>query len=418
MDKSDGVAPPTRSDEGPRPQGDVETRAPQYGPRVPAGSRPEWSQTDQMRVLVPSLALAIAVLAAVSDPAPAPELVLAALPVVAFAAWAFLRRVPLLVLALLVLIPSVVAQRDGALEPLMFEISLVALVVGAWAASLREAVALGLLAVAAPVAVSLIQDPSEVVVGIWIMGIAFPWVVARAIARQRQLAIQLHATRRELAEQAVLAERRRVARDVHDFVGHGLAAVMLQVTSARHVLRRDPAATEEALRSAEEVGRRSMQELRRTVALLRSDNETGRAAPLPSASDIGALVDDARAAGLAVELRTHGDVSGVAPSVGVALYRIAQEALANAARHAPRARTVVEVEVADGEARLVAETSGPTVPAPANEKERPRYGLLGMRERATALGGEFEAGPTSGGWRLSCRLPLEAQDGLPTGNAQ
>src|SRR5215211_7230660 len=310
-----------RSDEGPRPQGDVETRAPQYGPRVPAGSRPEWSQTDQMRVLVPSLALAIAVLAAVSDPAPAPELVLAALPVVAFAGWAFLRRVPLLVLALLVLIPSVVAQRDGALEPLMFEISLVALVVGAWASSLREAVALGLLAVAAPVAVSLIQDPSEVVVGIWIMGIAFPWVVARAIARQRQLAIQLHATRRELAEQAVLAERRRVARDVHDFVGHGLAAVMLQVTSARHVLRRDPAAAEEALRSAEEVGRRSMRELRRTVTLLRSD-ETRVDPPLPSVAEIPALVEQARVGGLAVELRTRGDLSAIPPGIGVAVYRI------------------------------------------------------------------------------------------------
>ena len=111
--------------------------------------------------------------------------------------------------------------------------------------------------------------------GIWVVGIVFPWVLGRVFVRQAQLAAELDATRRELAQQALLAERRRIARDVHDFVGHGLAAVMLQVTSARHVLRRDPASAEEALRSAEEVGRRSMEELRRTVTLLRSDDEAG-----------------------------------------------------------------------------------------------------------------------------------------------
>jgi signal transduction histidine kinase len=249
------------------------------------------------------------------------------------------------------------------------------------------------------------------------MGVAFPWILGRAAARQRELTAQLDATRRELAEQMLLTERRRIARDVHDFVGHGLAAVMLQVTSARHVLRRDPAAAEEALRSAEDVGRRSMRELRRTVALLRSDDEAAVAPPLPSASEIPALVDHARAGGLAVELRTRGDLSRIAPSVGVALYRISQEALANAARHAPRAHTVVGLEVAEGRASLLAETTGPTVAGPTGEPERPRYGLVGMRERATALGGEFTAGPTPAGWRVSCRLPLEAKDATPARNA-
>jgi signal transduction histidine kinase len=204
----------------------------------------------------------------------------------------------------------------------------------------------------------------------------------------------------------VLTERRRIARDVHDFVGHGLAAVMLQITSARHVLRRDPAAAEEALESAEEVGRRSMQELRRTVALLRSDDEAAVAPPLPSTSEIPALVDHARAGGLAVELSTRGDLSLITPSVGVALYRISQEALANAAQHAPRARTDLGIEVAEGRACLVAETTGPTTTAPSRESRRARYGLVGMRERATALGGDFSAGPTPEGWRVRCRLPL------------
>jgi signal transduction histidine kinase len=310
-----------------------------------------------------------------------------------------------------------VAQRGGQLEPLLFEASLLAFVVGRWASSREVAVALGLLVALSPVAASVIQDPSEIAVGIWIMGVAFPWILGRAAARQRELTAQLGAARRELAEQMLLTERRRIARDVHDFVGHGLAAVMLQVTSARHVLRRDPAAAEEALRSAEDVGRRSMRELRRTVALLRSDDETAVAPPLPSASEIPALVDHARAGGLAVELRTRGDLSRIAPSVGVALYRISQEALANAARHAPRAHTVVGLEVAEGRASLLAETTGPTVAGPAGEPERPRYGLVGMRERATALGGELTAGPTPAGWRVSCRLPLEAKDAMPARNA-
>jgi signal transduction histidine kinase len=186
-----------------------------------------------------------------------------------------------------------------------------------------------------------------------------------------------------------------------------LAAVMLQVTSARHVLRRDAGAAEEALRSAEEVGRRSMHELRRTVTLLRSDDEAGVAAPVPSVSEIPALVDQARAGGVAVELHTRGDLSRVSPGVGLALYRIAQEALANAARHAPRARTMLELELADGRVVLVAETSGPVVAGSDSERERPHFGLIGMQERATALGGEFAAGPTGDGWRVRCELPVK-----------
>jgi signal transduction histidine kinase len=268
-------------------------------------------------------------------------------------------------------------------------------------------VPLGVLAVASPLFVALIQDPSEVAVGIWMVAIIFTWFIGLAIARQERLGAELEGTRRQLAEQALLSERRRIARDVHDFVGHGLAAVMLQVTSARHVLRRDAAAAEVALRTAEEVGRRSMQELRRTVALLRSDDEADAAGLVPTASEIPALVDQARAGGLAVELQTRGDLSLIPPSVGVAVYRIAQEALANAARHAPRARTLLGLEVRDGRIAFVAETSGPVLAGSASELERPRYGLIGMRERATALGGEFAAGPTRDGWRVSCELPVD-----------
>jgi signal transduction histidine kinase len=394
----------------------VEPTASQYRPGVSGGLLAERSLTGQLRVLIPGFAIMVAILAVVTDWSSSADLPLVVIPVIAFAVWAYVPGVPLPGLALVVLVPAVAAQRDGQLEPLLFQASLLGFVIGRWAPSVVEALLLGVLAVASPPVAGLIQNPSVMSVWIWAMGIVFTWVIGRAAARQAKLGAQLDATRQQLAERAVLAERRRIARDVHDFVGHGLAAVMLQVTSARHVLRRDPAAAEEALRSAEDVGRRSMQELRRTVGLLRSDDDAGLA-PLPSAADISALVDDARAGGLAVRLETRGDIARVSPGVGTALYRLSQEALANAARHAPRAHTVLGIEVADGQARLVAETTGPTMPEPAAGPDRPRYGLVGMRERATALGGRLTAGPTPDGFRVSCLLPLDGSDVTPSETA-
>jgi signal transduction histidine kinase len=395
-----------------RPRGDVKSAAAQYLGRVSGSSGQAW-QADEVRLLVPIFAFAVAVVAALTDPTSALNAALIAIPVAAFASWALVSDASLAVVTITVLVPVVVVQHSGGHEPLMFEVSVLAFVVGRWVYSLPAAAVLGLLALAAPVLVAVIEAHGNVAVGIWILGIAFPWLIARAILRQGQLAAQLEATRRELMQQTLLEERRRISRDVHDLVGHGLAGMMLQVTSARHVLRRDPDAAEEALRSAEEVGRRSMQELRRTVALLRSDDEPGVLPPVPSAADITTLVVSAREAGLVVELRARGDVSAITPGVGLAVYRIAQEALANAARHAPGARTVLGLELVDGYVALVADTAGPTVRAQAGEMERPRYGLVGMRERASALGGELEAGPTAEGWRVSCRLPLPAGDETP-----
>jgi signal transduction histidine kinase len=362
---------------------------------------------DDLRRVLPFFSLAFGLVAAITQPSSAADIALTFVPVVAWSLWAFTRSVPLAAVSLAIVVPVIVAQRSGELEPAMFNASLLAFAAARWSRSLAAAASLGLLAAATPVLVAVVQDPMEVATGIWVVAIVFIWVVGRAVARQERLVLELEGTRRQLAQQTLLAERRRIARDVHDFVGHGLAAVMLQVTSARHVLRRDAASAEEALRSAEEVGRRSMEELRRTVTLLRSDDEAAGAEPVPTASEIPTLVDEARAGGLAVELHTRGDLSRIPPGVGLALYRIAQEALANAARHAPRARTTLGLELTNGRVALLAETSGPLVAGTAAEGERPHYGLIGMEERATALGGEFDAGPTREGWRVRCELPVD-----------
>jgi signal transduction histidine kinase len=369
--------------------------------------------SDDVRRVIALVAVAVAVVAALVDSSTPGELFLMAMAPAALAAWALQPRVPLPVVAVAVLVPVVAVQHSGHHETIMFEVSLLAFVVACWIDTLALAAVLGLLAVAAPIVVGAIETSGKLGVGTWIVGILFPWLIGRTVRRQAELSAALEASRRELAEQAMLDERRRIARDVHDFVGHGLAGVMLQVTSARHVLRRDPEAAEEALRAAEEVGRRSMRELRRTVALLRSDDDldpTQLAPPVPVAGDIPALVEEARAGGLDVELRLDGGLPGLEPGVGVALYRIAQEALANAARHAPQARTMVEIDVDADAVSLVADTRGPVAPVAAGEGERRRYGVVGMRERAAALGGELTAGPTVEGWRVSCRLPFHTAE--------
>ena len=377
----------------------------QYSRHVPERSVRGWFEADDLRRVLPFFSLAFGLVAAITQPSSAADVALTFVPVAAWSLWAFGRDVSLAAISVAIVIPVVVVQRSGQLEPVMFNVALLAFAAARWSRSLAAAASLGLLAAATSVLVAVVQDPMEVATGIWVVAIVFVWVVGRAVARQERLVVELERTRRQLAQQALVAERRQIARDVHDFVGHGLAAVMLQVTSARHVLRRDVDAAEEALQSAEEVGRRSMQELRRTVTMLRSDE--GVVEPVPTANEIPTLVGHARAGGLAVELHTRGDLSRIPPNVGLALYRISQEALANAARHAPHARTTLGLELANRRVLLVAETSGPLVAGTASEPQRPHYGLIGMKERATALGGELAAGPAGEGWRVHCEIPME-----------
>jgi signal transduction histidine kinase len=373
-----------------------------YGRGVRSVGHP---QTDEIRRIVPAFAVAVSLVAVLVDPAPAAENLWAVVPVLAFSAWALVPSVPLAVAAVAVIVAVTLAQHDGDLEALMFQLCVLAFVIGRWLPSLRQAVPLVVATLAVPVVVGELLVPQEDIgVGIWVLGIVFPWMIAGAVRRQVDLAAQLDASRLQVAEQARWAERREIARDIHDLVGHGLAAVMLHVTGARHVLHRDPAAAEDALRQAEEHGRRSMGELRQALTLLRGEDEGGVAPPLPTMRDIAALVDDARAAGLAVELRVRGDIGTVGSGTGVAAYRIAQEALSNAARHAPQARTVLEVSLGDAGVEVVAQTTGRLRPA----QDGAGYGLVGMRERAAALGGFCEAGPVDGGWHVRCRLPVEA----------
>lgn len=163
---------------------------------------------------------------------------------------------------------------------------------------------------------------------------------------------------------------------------------------------------DEALAAAEEAGRRSMQELRGTVAMLRGADESAVRLPLADLAQLGALVDSARRDGIVVEYRVTGDLQGGDLAIGLALDRIAQEALLNAVRPAPHASIVVAVTVTASLVVLEVDSLG-TIAAQTNTS-RPGYGLIGMRERAATVGGELQAGPTPEGWRVSCRVSVRS----------
>jgi signal transduction histidine kinase len=201
------------------------------------------------------------------------------------------------------------------------------------------------------------------------------------------------------ARAAGLAERNRLARELHDSVGHALTVTTLQAAAAREVLDTDPAFARRALSAIEETGRAAMTELDHVLGLLR---DTATATPRPQATlaDLDRLVADARAAGVEVRLDPPGPLDEVARAVSREGYRIVQEGLTNAARHAGGHPVALRVAVADG--ALVIELANPVGAAAPGGGGR---GLAGMRERVALLGGEMTAGPEDGRWRVAVRLP-------------
>ena len=365
------------------------------------------------RAFVPLLAAVFVATAAVTDPATWWRTVVLVVPVALFAAW-YRWPLPTPVLAVVVVVTVATAQWNGGLELSLFLVSLLALLAAAWEPRPAAAVGVVVACVVFPAALSLLRPTADITWAPWVGGVVFPAAMGWTMRRQERLMAELLSARRELAQHAVLDERRRIAREVHDLVGHGLAAVMLQVTSARHVLHRSPDSADEALASAEEVGRRSLHDLRRTIGLLR-DDDTGVAGSqagngsLPSAARIAELVGTYRDAGLEVSYDERGDVTDLDPVVGLTLYRITQEALSNVAKHAPKSRTTVAIVAAPGEVSVEVDSRGAS--AAGSDVADGHYGLAGMRERAEIVGARLTAGPTETGWLVRCTVPSTV--GLP-----
>jgi signal transduction histidine kinase len=241
--------------------------------------------------------------------------------------------------------------------------------------------------------------------GAWLAGTTLTVAFSLLIRHDRDLLRRLRLAQAGLAEQARAQERNRIARELHDVIGHTLTVSLLHVQSARLAVEHDPADAGRALAEAERLGRECLAEVRTAVGMLREDDAADRISPLPGAGGLPALVEQFRSAGADVTLTVEGDIAGLPATTGLAVYRIAQEALTNAAKHAPGGPTEVGLRVWAGEVTLTADSQ--TVPGKAaSAGAGPGLGVISMRERAESVGGSCEAGPGGRGWLVRARLPL------------
>ncbi|MDL5204670.1 sensor histidine kinase [Streptomyces sp. ALI-76-A] len=220
----------------------------------------------------------------------------------------------------------------------------------------------------------------------------------QAYLRQtEQRALEAERTREEAALRRAGEERLRIARELHDSLTHSISIVKLQAGVAVHLARKRGEEVPPALLAIQEAGGEAMRELRATLGVLRTDDPVGTPA---------LLVERARAAGLAVELTVGGDERSLPAALDRAVYRIVQEALTNAARHAGPAKVHVRLDYGQAGLTIRVDDDGTADPA---RPPAPGTGLTGMRERVTALGGTLHTAPRpEGGFRVLAELPLEA----------
>jgi signal transduction histidine kinase len=242
--------------------------------------------------------------------------------------------------------------------------------------------------------------------------IAVVWVAAFAFSRKldevdavRERARRLEREREERAREAVAEERARLARELHDVVGHSVSVMTVQASAVRRLLRPDQEKEREALEVVEQTGRQALAEMRRLVGVLRRPEEAPALAPQPSLGYIDKLVAHVRESGLPVELRVEGKPAQLPAGVDLTAYRLVQEGLTNALKHARADQASVLVRYGDGEIELEVADNG----TGGGDGSGGGHGLVGMRERVAVYGGELEAAPRpEGGFRLRARLPVEA----------
>jgi signal transduction histidine kinase len=314
---------------------------------------------------------------------------------------AWVRVIPhLLAFAVLVLNPITGAQTVDA------AVIVLALVVADFAAR-DGAVVAWIVAAMAAAGVPLLttgSDPNGLIMSLLAIGLGLEagfmvrWG-ARALFTERQ-------ARDEAYERATFAERDRIAREIHDLVAHSLSVTMLQVTGARRILTDLPDPTDEiseaveALADAERIGRQAMADIRQTVSGMA---DTSGRRPLPTAEDLPTLVGEFRAAGQEVDLTLTGDLSRLSAPVGLGLYRVVQESLANVAKHATEAPAEVELEVTSRQARLTVRNPVTSARTPADNFGS---GLAGMRARIEQLGGRLTAGRGGEAWIVQAVVPM------------
>lgn len=328
------------------------------------------------------------------------------------------RRHPLAVLGI-TLAAFVAAQGLGDPNaPSFLGVHAAAYSAAAYESRRRAFVALGVLAFAASVDAAVVQllraEGSYAAVAIGPFGIfaVAAWIIGRYVAVRRAYlemlvaySHQLEKDRDEQARQAVLDERRRIARDLHDQVAHHLGVVALQTGAARRWLDRDPSRTATALASAEGAARAALQTMPAILHALRADDAPEDLAPQPTLDSVEDLASGVSSDELSVDLRVHGTRRTLPSAVELTAYRVIQESLTNIVRHAGPAHVVVELNYERD--RLDVNITDDGHGAAASTSDGARLGLVGMRERVELLDGTFEAGPREGGgFMVRASLPV------------
>ncbi len=255
------------------------------------------------------------------------------------------------------------------------------------------------------------------VLGSWALLGGLPFAVGRTLENRRALTLELEASTAQLedaqedrARRAATEERSRMARELHDVIAHDVSVMVLQTSGARGVAKGDRERAQAALAVVESAGRDALVELRRIVGVLHRDGEPLVASPAPGLSQLDALVERARAAGLPVQVHVEGQLGALSPGLDLVAYRIVQEALTNAIKHAGPAHACVKLIVDSRCLELEVSDDG-HAPAPGRDNGRePRHGLLGMSERVRLYGGELRARRRSdtSGFEVHARIPLDS----------
>ena len=242
---------------------------------------------------------------------------------------------------------------------------------------------------------------------------AAAWLAGRALASRAEQTRELRArvaaaegAKAAAAEKAAADERSRIARELHDVVAHSVSVMVVQSSGVRRLLKEEQHREREALLSVEQIGRQALTEMRRMLGVMRTGEEAPAAlTPQPGLQHLDRLVAQVEEAGLPVTLRIEGEQPELSPGVELSAFRIVQEGLTNALKHAPNSRAEVIVRFDEDAVHLEITDDGNGT----SEEDGLGQGLVGMRERVALYGGTLEAGPKDGGgFVLRADLPVEA----------
>lgn len=242
--------------------------------------------------------------------------------------------------------------------------------------------------------------------GAWSSVWVIAWLVGALVRVTRLNAEQRRVARLQQASHAVAEERNRIARELHDVIGHSVSVMTVQTSAVRRRLVPEQELERQTLMTVESVGREALAEMRRMVGVLRTDGDRGDLEPPPGLDQLDRLVEKFRSAGLPITVVVNGTAQSLAPGLDLTAYRLVQEGLTNTLRHA-NAPHHVEVKIDYGEDRLRLSVRDDGLPGPVREIE-PGNGLLGMQERVGVYGGRLTAGfGPAGGFELVTELPVE-----------